>query len=559
MLAPVKGLSVRHSQLLLSAAAAGLLVANPTAGQVIQDRADPTITERALPNLTAPDPSASTAPLIAPPATAAPTAGSTVTPQAILVVGTDLPATRFAEVITRFVGKELDRAALAQLASNVANEARLAGYPLATASIEPQAMGGDVLRVRIAEGRIDAVRVIGASNGLADRLLSRGLVTGRSVRRADLERTLLMVGDLPGLTVRESRLLQEEGFNILLVTVAQDRASLYAQLDNRGSEEVGPIRSTILGSVRNVAQSGDEMAVLLSNTAPQLSEFAFVRGRYLMPFGRDGGTISVAGSFGRSEPGAVLKPFDIVGKSHDAALAIAQPILRTRATAVVAAIELRRIATDQRIRSLLLRRDRLTVLTATLDAVSKVGGGTARGQFSFAAGLPLGNVTVRADPLASRADGDARFLTLGFTAEWTRSLSKRATLVLASAGQLASRPLLATAEIGVGGPAFARGYDFAERTGDEGLLGSAELRFDTGQVVKRLVQRSQIYAFVDGGKVADRGPEKGGGTLASAGMGTRIGLGRFDAMAELAFPLNADRFDTGDKRPRISVRLSRAF
>jgi hypothetical protein len=30
-------------------------------------------------------------------------------------------------------------------------------------------------------------------------------------------------------------------------------------------------------------------------------------------------------------------------------------------------------------------------------------------------------------------------------------------------------------------------------------------------------------------------------------------------MAELAFPLNKDRFDTGDKRPRISLRLSRVF
>jgi hypothetical protein len=30
-------------------------------------------------------------------------------------------------------------------------------------------------------------------------------------------------------------------------------------------------------------------------------------------------------------------------------------------------------------------------------------------------------------------------------------------------------------------------------------------------------------------------------------------------MLELAFPIGEDRFDTGDRKPRLSARLSRAF
>ena len=545
--------------LLLTVAASGLLLAGQADAQVILDRADPTITEQALPTRALPERSPLGAAAVAPPAPTVAISGPRVTPQAILVTGSELPPARFADIIARYVGVELDRAALAALVSAVAAEARRGGYPFATASIAPQDMSGGVLRVQVDEGRIDAVRVVGGTSLRADRLLSRQLVTGRAVRQADLERALLLVGDLPGITVQESRLVREEGFSILLVTVTQDRASGYAQLDNRGSDEVGPIRSTLLGSLRDVLQAGDEMAVLLSNTAPQLSEFAFARGRYQMPFGPDGGTISVAGSYGRSEPGAVLKPLGIVGKSADAAIAINQPLARTRSASVVAGLELRHIATDQRIETELFRRDRLNVLTATLDAVARLAGGAARGQFAFAAGLPLDGSTRRGDPLASRDDGDARFITLGFTADWTKSLSRRTTLILASAGQIASRPLLATAEIGVGGPIFGRAYDFAERTGDQGLLGSAELRLDTGRLASAVIERSHIYAFADGGTVSNRGRGNGGGTLASAGVGTRLGLGRFEAMAELAFPINKVRFDTGDKRPRLSFRLSRVF
>lgn len=550
---------IRSNNLLYTAATACLIMPASAGAQVILDRADPTITERALPTIGTDDRLQNRTPEFQAAPAATPASDLQVAPQAIIVTGSELPPTVFADVILRYVGRELGRADLSALVSDVAAEARRAGYPLATAAIDAQDMAGGVLRVRVDDGRIDAVRVIGATNPFADRLLSRMLATGKPLRRATLERAILLTGDLPGLSVRESRLVRQDGFNILLVTVEQDRSSAYVQLDNRGSEEVGPIRSTILGSVRGLLQPGDEAAVLLSNTAPQLSEFAFFRGRYSMPVGSSGGIVSVAGSYGRSNPGGTLKALDIVGESADAALTFAQPIARSRSASLTASVELRHIRIDQRITSIPLRQDRLDTLTATLDGVTRLAGGTARGQFLFVAGLPLGGVTREGEPLASRADGDARFVTLGFTADWTTKLSPSFTLVVAAAGQIASRPLLATAELGVGGPGFGRAYDYAERTGDEGVLGSAEVRLDTGRLAPGVIERSHLYGFVDGGTVSNRGRGSGGGSLASTGAGMRLGIGRMDGSAEIALPLNADRLDTGDRRPRISLRIARSF
>jgi hemolysin activation/secretion protein len=549
----------RSGSLFAATAFLSFAAAQGAMAQVILDRADPTITEQALPALPERGPERGSA-AVAPPQTQSDAPSVRVTPQAIIVTGSELPATRFADIIVRYVGRELGRDDLSSLATDVAAEARRAGYPFATASIEAQQLTGGVLRVRLDEGRVDAVRVVGANSPRADRLLSRALASGRPVRRADLERAIALVGDLPGMTVRESRLVRQDGFTILLVTVEEDRASAYVQLDNRGSKEVGPIRSTVLGSVRRLFQSGDELAVLLSNTPLQPTEFAFIRARYGMPLGPDGGSVSLAGSFGRSNPGASLAALDVVGKSADAAISVAQPVVRSRTQSLIASVELRHIHIEQTLAGRRLRRDQLDVLTAAIDGAVKAGGGTLRGQFLFTAGLPFGGVSRAGDPFTSRDDGDARFITLGYAADWTVPVARKTTLILSSAGQIASRPLLATAEFGVGGPLFGRAYDFAERTGDEGIAGAAELRIDTGRIVTGVIERSALYAFVDGGVVSNLGPAgRGGGSLASTGAGLRLGLGRFEAMAELAVPLNADRFDTGDRRPRINLRLSRVF
>lgn len=529
------------------------------AAQVALDRADPTRIERTLPQAEpGTPPPVDSAPAAPPPiAQAGPITG---TVRAIVVVGQDrLPPAVFAEAIAPVVGESLSHTQLAELAGAVADVARARGYPFATASIAPQPVTDGILRVTLDLGRIDAVRVVGVRSPAADRLLTSILATGAPVRQRELERALLLVGDLPGVRVTGSRLARQDGFGILLVTAEQDRASAYVQVDNRGSREVGPARSTVLASVRDVAQSADELSVIVSQTPLQWSEFIFARLRYAAPLNAAGTTAIVSGSLARSRPGGALAALDVEGRSADVAVAIQHPLLRSRARSLFAGVELRALGTDQDLAGQQLRRDRLATLTGTLNGTAAVAGGALRGEVATVAGLPVSGGTRPGSVLASRFDGDSRFLAASYLVDWTASLGKPFSVVLASAGQLASRPLLATAELGVGGPGFGRAYDYAERTGDEGILGSLELRADTGAIVGSVVDRAQLYGFVDGGVVGNLRGGAGGGSLLSSGVGARIGTGRFDWLVEVALPMNADRFDTGDKRPRISLRLARAF
>ncbi|MBB6506147.1 hemolysin activation/secretion protein [Sphingomonas endophytica] len=536
------------------------LAAQGAEAQTALDRADPRLIEKTLP--AAEVPPAVVAPArprpaapVAPPATAL-----TQVVRAVIVEGRDRlsPAT-FVAPIAAVIGQRLDRDQVAGLAGAIAGAARAQGYPFATAQVPAQAQTDGVLRVTLDLGKIDAVRVVGGRSAAADRVLGRALATGQPVRQQQLERALLLVGDIPGVRVTDSRLVRQDGFGILLVTIETDRASGYVQLDNRGSKEVGPVRSTALATLHALVADGDELAVIVSQTPFQPSEFEFARVRYGTIVGADGLMLSASGSLARTRPGGFLRTLDVRGRSADAAVTLQYPLLRTRARSLFATAELRALGTDQDLARRRLRRDRITTLTGTLGGNMAVGGGTLRGEVAALAGLPVAGVTRAGSLLGSRFDGDARFVAATYLVDWTVGLGKPFSMVIASAGQLASRPLLAAMEIGLGGPAFGRGYDYAERTGDHGVMGSLELLADIGRIPGSVVDRGQLYSFVDGGVVGNRDGGVGGGSLASTGVGLRIGTGRFDWMAEAALPLGPVRFDTGDRRPRMSLRVARAF
>jgi hemolysin activation/secretion protein len=111
----------------------------------------------------------------------------------------------------------------------------------------------------------------------------------------------------------------------------------------------------------------------------------------------------------------------------------------------------------------------------------------------------------------------------------------------------------------LGGTGFVRGYDWSERTGDQGAMGMAELRYAWNKPF-RLIPRAQLYGFVDGGEVGNLGGGFGGGSLASAGAGVRADVtGRLGANLELAVPLSGPRYDTGNKSPKFRFGLVRSL
>jgi hemolysin activation/secretion protein len=539
----------RNAVLLIASA-----LASASHAQVRLDRADPAVIERDLrraedarPQQTNLEPTAETQ-----------NAGGTpvsVTAGAIIVESSVFSNEVFAAVIAPYLGRTLDAAELRELLSKVAGVARAKGYLFATASIAPQAVSAGVLRITLDEGRIDAVRSIGAPNAQVDAILHR-LVGKGPVRAGDFERVLLLAGDVAGVRVTDARYVRENGFGILLVTLADDRNAFFVQLDNRGTDIVGPVRATALASVRGVVGKGDEVSLLAASTPFDPEELVFAQLKYAAPLDDRGDIIWSSAAFGHTRPGASLEQFDVKGDSYSLGTGLSHPLVRSRNASLWGTVELRGLWLDQEILGVRIRRDRVVTLSGGLEGAAKWGGGIIRGNGALLAGLPLDGVTRMGDPLASRGDGDARFVRLELYGDWTRTVATDVSIRIAGAAQLATRPLLASQELGLGGRLFGRAYDDNERSGENGVAGSVEARLDV-PTDSGLIRRVQLYGFADAGYVDNARRGLGGGDLYSAGAGLRFGLGpNLNGEAEIAAPIGADRISTGNRHPRISLRLS---
>src|SRR5258708_13683858 len=122
---------------------------------------------------------------------------------------------------------------------------------------------------------------------------------------------------------------------------------------------------------------------------------------------------------------------------------------------------------------------------------------------------------------------------------------------IGATGQIASGPLFTTQQFYLGGAAFGRGYGSAEISGDNGIAGSLELRFDQ-RLNFQYLTGYQLYSFVDAGAAWNDGFSYADGlALTSAGAGVRFFLGG-DLQADIAvaFPFSYRAPDNSSRTAR---------
>ncbi|QDH33130.1 ShlB/FhaC/HecB family hemolysin secretion/activation protein [Porphyrobacter sp. YT40] len=485
--------------------------------------------------------------------------GETLDVGAIVIDGlTVLDRASFAEVIEPFAGRPLDRVELARLTDAIAARARAEGYLLATAWIPEQTLTGGTLRVRIDEGTIDAVRIEGSDDPAIRRQLET-LVGPAPVTLTQLQRAVLLADDLPGVWIRSTRFARDGTRRVLVVDAGRSDASGNVQVATDGTKPLGPVRARIAFDANGLISPRDRVDLSVSMTPFEPDELAFFSARYSVIVNDAGTSVGTFGSYSRTEPGAYLAARELQGRGWQTGLRLRHPLMRTQARSLwlEASGELQDLR--QNASGALARHDRIALARLGFYGFGPLAGGTLQGRATVSQGLPVLGATRADDPLASRFDAVPDFTTLSWWLNWRRGIAPRVSLSLASTGQLSTAPLLVGESFALGGNSFLRGYDFAQRVGDEGVAGSAELRYDWPRALGA-ARHVQLYAFADGGTVSNLGTGVGGGTLASSGAGLRTDITRdLDLDFEVAVPLIEDRYDTGDNSPRLNLRVSQSF
>lgn len=464
----------------------------------------------------------------------------------------------FAAVIEPYAGRPLDRAELRRLTDAVAARARESGYVLATAWIPEQTLLGGMLRVRIDEGTIDAVRIEGSDDPAIRRQLER-LVNGQPVTLAALQREVLLADDIPGVWIRGTRFAREGARRILVVDAGRSDASGSVLVATDGTKPLGPVRARIDFDANGLISPRDRIDLSFSATPLDPEELAFFSARYTVIVNDAGTSVGAFGSFSRTEPGAYLANRELLGEAWQAGIRLRHPLMRTQSRSLW--LEANGEVQDLRQDSFgtLARWDRIALARIGFYGFGPLAGGTLQGRATASQGLNILGATDSRDPLASRWDSQPDFTTLSWWLNWRRGIAPRVSLSLATTGQISNTPLLVGESFALGGTGFLRGYDFAQRIGDEGAAGLAELRYDWPKALGA-VRHVQLYAFADGGTVSNLAGGTGGGTLASSGAGLRTDITRdLDLDFEVAVPLTEDRYDTGDNSPRLNLRVSQSF
>ncbi|MBY8335262.1 ShlB/FhaC/HecB family hemolysin secretion/activation protein [Qipengyuania pacifica] len=532
------------------------LLAVPCYGQVALDRVDPGRTEERVTNEREEIPTTND-PQILESSTAFQTQDD-VFVGAIAIDGLHVMARGdFSDIVENYIGRTLSGSELTELVERLANRVK-AKFPLASVYVEPQKITAGVLQVTIDEGAIDEVRIEGAQNRSVVAALSK-LASGQPVTAVDLERSLLVAGDIDGVTLGNVRVMREENRNVLVVNGTYERVGGSVTFGNDGSKPLGPLE--LYGHVRfnGLFAQDDTLQVFILDTVPEVEELVFGQVRYGKRVSREGTEISATGSFSRSAPGAYLEPFNIRGESWTVSLGLLHPALRRQNSSIWIRADASHRQIEQSRDGALARQDRLTTVSAGIYGYSRLAGGWLRANAQIKQGLDLFDATQLGDPLSSRQDADGTFTTATFDIGWRKNVVADLGINVAVRSQLALQPLLISEETGLGGANFVRGYDYSERTGDQALLAYGELNYSWDSLPGPLSEM-EVYGFVDGGKAYNLDEGFGGGSLFSSGGGFRADIGkRLAGGLEVAVPLSGVRYDTGDSSARVRFQVTQAF
>jgi hemolysin activation/secretion protein len=467
------------------------------------------------------------------------------------VLGTD----RMASLWQGQLGQRISLADAFGIAQRITQWYRSQGYVLSQAFLPAQSLDtreGSTLRIVVLEGRLGRVSVTGAEAAPLQPYLQR-LLDERPLTQATLERVLLLINELPGVSAQGLLRAGQAPETSDLELVVQKRTwSGSAAMHNRVSDTQGPTRTELTLERRQLTTDFDRHTLRIMTSLNRRSHLVGYVGEWAL--GGDGLKVQAQVSGSHSEPSTVL-PLDIASRSTTYGLSASYPIWRSRAANLGLRSSLG--GQDSHTDSLLgtLGRDRIRTWRFGLSAdLADSWAGVTLLDLEYTRGLSgLGRSS--ADDV--RLNGASpEFDRWSLYAARAQSLGSSWSGLLAVSGQYANKRLTSGERMGLGGDAFLRAFDPSEVTGDRGMAAKLELRHNTSW---RLIPLTP-YAYADRGMV-QQDPSVGGSTwLSATGLGLRFLAPRgWRGFVEWARPFGKAVTSTRTKSPRVLAGLAVDF
>lgn len=434
-------------------------------------------------------------------------------------------------------GTELTLTEIYGLADRLTEFYQAHGYSLTTVTVPAQRMLDGILRLEVVEGRVGKL-VYEGNHSYDDVFLTRQLdqlAPGTILRFEDLEAEVLLLNDLPGLVARSVLLPGEEyGTTDINLRMEEKPVTASAVLDNSGRKVIGQWRLGADFTINNPLQYGDVLG--LGYTHSQSNLLRQGRFSYGFPVLPDGSRMSVSYSRAEYDVGEEFAALDIAGTSETARIQFSHPFLRSRRNNLSATLGAAHVRGQSDMMAIPLSDDEISFLEAGLNFSHRnhTGGLTSLS----------GQVATNFRSSGDGNDSDALPPRLELHGDYEYLLDQGWSAFLHGEAVLSNDSLPDSNKYSLGGPASVRGFVSSQIRGDQGVLGSFEIRRGMSLAPVDLLLRT----FVDAGKVYYETPMADGSdsdTMASAGMGLTASFsGKYILDLQWAKPI--DGKDSGD-------------
>ncbi len=419
---------------------------------------------------------------------------------------------------------------LRSLADRVSAYYQAQGYFVAQAYLPPQDIKDGLVTLAVLEGRYGAVTIRNGTR-LKDSV-ARGLVEpapNDAVTMAPLERSLLLLADLPGVQVRSTLTpgASVGSSDLVLDVVPGPLVSGSVDGDNHGNRYTGRGRIGGTLNLNNPMGHGDVASLRLLSSGKGLN---YARAAYQVPVAR--GRVGVAYARLDYRLGKEFESLQARGTATIASVYGSYPLLRSRQSNLSVQLALDSKRLHDQVNATNIRQ------TKKVQALMLSLGGDHRDSFAgpavntYSLTGTAGNIDLK-DPAAKVADASTArtqgsYGKLGFNLARLQSAGASTQFLAAASGQVASKNLDVSEKMPLGGASAVRAYPEGESYADSGFVITLEARY-TLPVTDTVPGQVQLVGFIDSGAVTfSRNPWVPGANtrkLSGAGVGLNWSVG----------------------------------
>ena len=458
-------------------------------------------------------------------------AGILVTVKSFSVTGeTVFSEAELQQVLAPFKGRQMSLAQLQQACAAITTLYQEKGYFVAYAYLPPQEIKEGVIQIAVLEGKVGKVQIKrGESTRISDQVLMRGMrgIGPNAVIVKDvLENRLLLLNDLPGLDVNAD--LQPGATtgsaDVVLNVKEKSPITLTLDSDNYGNRFSGEYRGGVTVNVNDPLGLGDQLSLRGLTSGGGLNNG---KASYLLPVGSYGTKLGASYSYLHYKLGDVFESLGQNGTSQVASVFASQPLLVSRNLSLYGQAGYDYKSYEDETQGITASKHaHVGSGSLLMNATDGFGGGGVTNLSVVVAGgsLSLENGLEVVDTTQAKTNGMFGKANVTFTR--LQSLPYHSTFLYISLdGQKAFNNLDTTEKYSLGGPAGVRAYPGGEASGDNGGVGTIELRQNLDCMKRYLPGDLQLVGFYDAGiaQLNDQG-FTGGDTSTQSRFGAGLGL-----------------------------------